>query len=220
MNKRCILPALIVLAFAVNDCYADRTELYPRNNPRYVPVEDGSPAGSTPVSLMIAFHGLGSRPADILDETGLADVARDRGFILAAPEGRGELIKGWAAGQCCLTNPMESAKRDDVDFVNRLIADLKVKYPRIDLQKIYLVGFSNGGILAHRLAYQLKRTVVVNGSTESIRIAGIATLASSLSLPVADRTPNVAPIPWGHFHGTADDVIDPAREHVVGQMRS
>ena len=212
-----LIPVLVILVCGASHCRADGIPLYDGNNPRFVPVEDGSPDGTSSVSLMIAFHGLGSGPKDIMESTGLAELARDKKFILAAPQGRGELVKGWAAGECCLTDTTESAKDDDVKFVSKLIVDLKKKYPRIDLEKIYLVGFSNGAILAHRLAYQLE--VPSGSSSTPNRIAGIATLAGTLSLPIADRTPDVAPIPWIHFHGTKDTVINPTETRVVGGFR-
>ena len=66
----------------------------------------------------------------------------------------------------------------------------------------------------------MERTTSVDGRANvPFTIAGIATVASSLSLPAADRGPHTDPIPWIHIHGSEDEVIDPENTAVTGSFR-
>lgn len=93
--------------------------------------------------LVIAMHG-GLGTGDIFaKQSGFDTVAQQYGFIVAYPDGLGKVFN---AGRCC-----GNAQSNDVAFVRALVADLKTRLP-IDAKRIYGMGFSNGAMLAQRIA--------------------------------------------------------------------
>jgi polyhydroxybutyrate depolymerase len=84
----------------------------------------------------------------------------------------------------------------DVGFIGALIDELQ-KTLRIDPKRIYVTGMSNGGMMAHRLAYEL-----------SDKIAAIAPVAGNFNEKAynADTYPK-DPVSVIIFHGTKDKVV-------------
>lgn len=96
-----------------------------------------------PAPLVIALHG-GLGTGDIFaKQTGFDAVAQQHGFVVAYPDGLGKVFN---AGRCC-----GKAQANDVAFMRALVADLKTRLP-IDAKRVYGMGFSNGAMLAHRVA--------------------------------------------------------------------
>lgn len=124
------------------------------------------PPASTPrpYPLVIALHSL-YHDGNQAKEWGLEDLARSAGFALVSPDGIG---RSWNAGSCC-GSAAENVV-DDVGWLHSLMQHLVAKYP-IDPDRIYLVGLSNGGMLAYRYACE-----------HSAEIAGIAVVAGSLQV--------------------------------------
>lgn len=144
---------------------------------------------STPVPLVINFHGY-SDSASLQEGFSLmSEHARSNEYVVAYPEGTG-IIKGWNAGACCGT-AVTSAKKD-VEFTERVI-EAVAELACIDLARVYAVGYSNGGFLSHRLACEL-----------SDKIAGIGSVAGVMG--TEDCQPSHA-IPVLQMHGTADAVV-------------
>lgn len=112
----------------------------------------------TQCPLILVFHGGGGNPAQVLKSTEIADRAAREGWILVAPAGSGRLDRfltwnvGFGFGYAM------SAQVDDIGFVRRLIETLQAAY-RIDPDRIYATGVSNGGILCHMLAGHLSERI-------------------------------------------------------------
>ncbi|MGE5258040.1 MAG: alpha/beta hydrolase family esterase [Hyphomicrobiales bacterium] len=104
--------------------------------------------------LLLVFHGGGGNPGQVLKGSDIVDRAAREGWILVAPAGSGRMDRfltwnvGFGFGYAM------SANIDDIGFVGRLIEALKAAY-RIDPDRIYATGISNGGILCHMLAGHL-----------------------------------------------------------------
>jgi polyhydroxybutyrate depolymerase len=98
-------------------------------------------APQTPTATVFAFHGGGGTAAEFAASTGLDDVAQRHGWAVVYPQGfRGH----WNTGPCC------SRARDDVRFFDEIRRDLTRR--RLPSDRVGLVGFSEGGFLAYRLA--------------------------------------------------------------------
>lgn len=110
---------------------------------------------SRPVPLVLAFHGGGGDAVFMARNPryGLMAKADAAGFIVVFPGGYSQLPSGlfaaWNAGNCC--GEARDRMVDDVGFARALIKRLQTTHA-IDAKRVYAVGMSNGGMLAHRLA--------------------------------------------------------------------
>lgn len=101
-------------------------------------------------ALVIALHGYRATGLKMRRHTGwIFETLADRnGFVLVYPDG---YQQGW---NDCLKNTWNTAKVldiDDVGFMRALIQSIASE-AKIDLKKVYIFGFSNGGNMALRLA--------------------------------------------------------------------
>lgn len=105
--------------------------------------------GTASFPLVIALHGGGHTADTLIYMTEFNIKADNSDFIVVYPNGKKILVQTWNAGKCCggaVTNDI-----DDVGFIVKMIDDLKSSY-NIDLNRVYVTGASNGGMLAYRLA--------------------------------------------------------------------
>ena len=104
-----------------------------------------------PTPMVLAFHGIGLNAAEMDRISGFSRQADASGFVVVFPNGTGTQ-KSWNGGHCC----GEAAKNnvDDVGFVRALIQEVS-SLISIDSKRVYATGFSNGAILAYRLACEL-----------------------------------------------------------------
>src|ERR1700722_1829427 len=149
--------------------------------------------GAKPFSVVLSFHGGGSNAEQMVKFCGLNETADKYGFIVVYPSGTGRLgtLLTWNGGNCCgyaMTN-----KIDDVAFTNALLDDL-AKVVKVDANRIYATGMSNGAIISYLLASEL-----------STRIAAIAPVGGPMG---TEKCSPMRPVPVIHFHG-ADDQFAP-----------
>ncbi len=120
-------------------------------------VDNGSKGGAKGgvgkrLPLLIFLHGAGGSANQAMRQTNLTGLSDHAGFIAAFPEGLGpEGGQTWNAWGCC--GYARDAKVDDVGYLAALIQRLKADLP-VDQRRVYLVGFSNGGMLANRFALE------------------------------------------------------------------
>ena len=140
--------------------------------------------------VVLAFHGGGVDARMMVRFCGLNETADRAGFIVVYPNGTGrvESARTWNAGDCCGLAQREGV--DDVQFVELLLADLQSQI-RVDPQRIYATGFSNGAMLAYLLADRL-----------SDQLAAIAPVAGPMA---TDGCRPARGVSICHLHGTRDD---------------
>jgi len=151
--------------------------------------------------LVVAFHGAFSSPAEMEEESGLSRLADREGFVVAYPHGTGflGLLRHWNSGHCC--GPALEEGVDDVEFTRQVIEAVSRRVP-IDRTRIYLVGMSNGAMMAQRVAAEL-----------SNQIAAAAAVSGTIGgRPTRDedvwRIPSpLAPVPMMLMHGDADEIV-------------
>ncbi|WP_151796050.1 alpha/beta hydrolase family esterase [Acinetobacter soli] len=140
--------------------------------------------------LVIALHGGGGNSSQMIKR--FQAQAKAHGFLLVAPQGIGPSEKKgvWNSGGCCGDAVQQQV--DDVRFIQQLIAYLKQHYA-IDSTRIYIAGFSNGGMLTYQLAEQM-----------GTQLAAVAVVSGAMfeQPPVAK-----APVPILMIHGTRDHVV-------------
>ena len=108
---------------------------------------------TTPVPLVVVLHGYNVEPLNTLDFyfSDLKRLAEERGLAIAAPRGRRLGARGndgslcWAAGACCCRTKDDA----DVSFIDEVVEAVR---RRAAISALVLVGHSNGGSLALRVA--------------------------------------------------------------------
>lgn len=147
--------------------------------------------GSTPLPVILAFHGMSANGKRMQRWVELDETADKYGFITVYPDGTGiGLFKGFKAG--ANTSRREEWKADDVMFVHALLDDLE-QTVCMDCRRVYATGLSNGAMMCYRLAVEMPN-----------RIAAIAPVSGALG---TDVSPPQCPMPVMHFHGTCDNIL-------------
>ena len=164
------------------------------------------PATAGPHPTIIALHGWGASAFDLM---GLAPYLGGGQFQVICPQGplevplggEGAVGYGWfplSAVQPAIDGPIEEAAAMVERFLEAAIARYAI-HPR----KLVMLGFSQGGVLAYRLALSAPR-----------RFAGLVALSSWLppqmlaKLPAADGRQE---LPTLVQHGSGDEIIAVAR---------
>lgn len=171
------------------------------------------PEGDGPHPTVVALHGWGASAMDLL---GLAPYLAGGRFLVLCPQGRIEVPLGPMVGYGWFpltmgAPPDPSTFAAGVDDATRFIDAAVRRYP-VDPNKLVVLGFSQGGVIAYALALR-----------EPARFAGLAALSSWLPEPVA---PTLAAGTYDRLsvlvhHGTSDDLIDVARgRESVERLRS
>jgi polyhydroxybutyrate depolymerase len=144
----------------------------------------GNAAAGAP--LVIVLHGAGGTGAQAEADLGWDALADREGFVVAYPDG---LDGTWNGGACC--GAARTRGVDDIGFLESLTSRLAAE-DGIDQQRVYAVGFSNGGILAYAWA-----------CTRPGELAGIGPVAGAVLVDC----PSPGPLAVVAVHGTADDRV-------------
>lgn len=112
------------------------------------------PAGydpEKPSPLVVVIHGAFDTAKGIEKYSGFSALADRENFVVLYPNGMGlfGLLQHWNAGHCC--GKAAADNWDDVGFLSAVIEDACARL-KIDAQRIYMAGFSNGGMLTYRFA--------------------------------------------------------------------
>ena len=148
-----------------------------------------SPVGSGPFPLVLALHG---RLGDGAGMEELAQVSRltKEGALVVAPDG---YEKSWADARG--TTPASSDGIDDVRFLSQLIDDMIAKH-HADPTRVYVMGMSNGGMMALTLACRI-----------TDRLAGVITVTGLMSAALVESCRLSKPLPVAFIHGTNDPIV-------------
>ena len=105
------------------------------------------PVGSAtgPLPVLVVLHGRGMTPAGIARISNFPSVVGRA--VVVYPAGYGW---SWNAGGCC--GSAHTAGIGDVSFLTAVVHDVVAMVPGTSDRAVYLVGFSNGGRMAYRMA--------------------------------------------------------------------
>jgi polyhydroxybutyrate depolymerase len=149
---------------------------------------------STPMPLVVVLHGYGSNGREQANYFGLLADAEEHGYLLAYPDGlvdpRGSRF--WNATDACCN--FYGAGVDDVAYLGAVLDDVLARYT-VDSRRVFVVGHSNGGFMAHRLACE------IGG-----RLAAVISLAGAAWRNPAS-CPAAAPVNVLQVHGDGDQTI-------------
>ena len=148
-----------------------------------------------PLPLVILLHGYSGSGQTIDNYLNMSSIARARTFFLATPDGTIDALgyRYWnATDACCAANAPVPA--DDVAYLTAVIDDVSSKY-NVDPKRVYIIGHSNGGFMAHRMACD-----------RAARIAAVVSIAGAQWNYLPYCRPS-EPVSVLQVHGTSDTLI-------------
>ena len=171
-------------------CTSKRQNL---NREFYIYIPDDIDTTNSQVPLLFSLHGYTSRAIWNLGYTGFQSIAETEKFIVIYPQGTilastGEThwnVGGWTVG----------STTDDVDYLSSLIDWAYSEY-KIDRNRVYSTGMSNGGFMSYHLACNL-----------SYKIAAVASVTGSMTPQTYNSCSPTHPTAILQIHGTADGVV-------------
>ena len=147
---------------------------------------------AVPAPVLVALHGKDQSIEDLQFVTQFNELARQHGFLVVYPEA---YKNNWNDGRAVPGIPAYDQNVDDVGFVRTVLEHVASSYP-VDVHRLYLAGFSNGAMMAQRIAFE-----------ESEIYAAMAAVAGPIPKNVADGSPPEVPMAVCMVHGTDDDLI-------------
>jgi len=145
--------------------------------------------------LVVALHGWRNGPAALAAASRLDAFADAHGFLLAYGVGVG---RSWNAGPCCGLAAANGT--DDVAYLADVVAAVAGRH-LVDRRRVYVLGFSNGGMLAERAACERPDLFAAAGS-----VAG----------PLLVDCASPVPVRFAHLHGLDDTTVPYLGGHSAG----
>ena len=175
------------------ECYSNtnaQTIVHDGLNREYVLYIPDSYDGTSAVPLMLNFHGYSQSASDYIIEADMRPLAESDTLIIVYPQG--SCLDGLSQWNPCPIGGDNKSDADDFGFVEVLIEEISSQY-NVDIERIYAVGYSNGGMMAYGLA-----------NYKSDLIAAVASVSGAM-LDCIGNTSH--PMPVLHLHGTDDYVL-------------
>lgn len=144
--------------------------------------------------LVVALHGYGGNAEEFTTQLALVSASEDHGFLLAMPEGTTgpDGLQFWNATPACCN--FYGADVDDSAYLSQLIGAMAEGYA-VDPGRVFVIGLSNGGFMAHRLACD-----------HADQVSAIVSLAGAQAVDPAACDPS-QPVSVLEVHGTDDETI-------------
>lgn len=139
-----------------------------------------APSGIEPNRpLLLSLHGLNQDIAYQQNQTKWEAVAKANNFVVVYPGG--------------ISNSWDISGTRDTDFILAIIDEMYKRYG-IDRDRVYLSGFSMGGMMTYHAATKIADKIAAFAPVSGYLMGGPNTKSSR-------------PIPIIHTHGTTDDVV-------------
>ena len=153
----------------------------------------------TNLPVIFNFHGYQGQAYNFFNRTDLIDIADENGVVLVYPQGA-PLDGGashWNAAPLDSTNPsfVNKSNVNDLQFFLQLL-EVVNQNNILDLNRVYAIGYSNGGMFSHFLAC----------NTENV-FAAIGDVAGTMLVDTYDNCNPSSPVPVLKIHGTSDNVV-------------
>ena len=165
----------------------------PEERPASLEFPRGVTTDSEPLPVVMVLHGFEATGNVQAEYFGLRALQDELGYLLIVPDGtvNSDGAQFWNAIPACCD--FENSGVDDVAYLEQLITEV-VETHGGDPADVTLVGHSNGGFMALRMA------------CESASVTGVINLAGS-STPDADTCTPAEPVSILNVHGTGDPTI-------------
>lgn len=192
MKKNSYYISLVILCVLCSISHGQQVEIDSNGDDRSFLINLPSDTND-PVPLVFILHGLGETGALWYN---VASYIASQGIVTVRPES-GTFLNNSGTGYVKLWNAiLDSTRYDDVQFISDIIDYMLMNYDFIDYSKIYVLGYSNGGYMAYRLACDL-----------GYRITAFSSVAGNMFLDDEfDCIDQSRDIPIFHVHGTEDPI--------------
>jgi len=191
-RARFTLAVLLLSLLPISQSQAADVE-FPGERPFTLVLPNNYQAGN-PAPLIIGLHGYTAESPYAQSYFQLEKVADKKGILTVYPSGskdsNGYLF--WNATPACCN--FDSSTVDDEAYLLSIIDSVSKDYA-VDPARIYIIGHSNGGFMAHRMA-----------CNQSDRIAAIVSL-SGMTYSNPKSCKPTSPVSVLQIHGTNDAVI-------------
>ena len=191
-RARFTLAVLLLSLLPISQSQAADVE-FPGERPFTLVLPNNYQAGN-PAPLIIGLHGYTAESPYAQSYFQLEKVADKKGILTVYPSGskdsNGYLF--WNATPACCN--FDSSEVDDEAYLLSIIDSVSKDYA-VDPVRIYIIGHSNGGFMAHRMA-----------CNQSDRIAAIVSL-SGMTYSNPKSCKPTSPVSVLQIHGTNDAVI-------------
>jgi len=191
-RARFTLAVLLLSLLPISQSQAADVE-FPGERPFTLVLPNNYQAGN-PAPLIIGLHGYTAESPYAQSYFQLEKVADKKGILTVYPSGskdsNGYLF--WNATPACCN--FDSSTVDDEAYLLSIIDSVSKDYA-VDPTRIYIIGHSNGGFMAHRMA-----------CNQSDRIAAIVSL-SGMTYSNPKSCKPTSPVSVLQIHGTNDAVI-------------
>jgi polyhydroxybutyrate depolymerase len=157
---------------------------------------------ATPSALIIALHGFNQDGAKFEKYLDVTPIAQADDILYVHPDGTADShgVRFWnGTPECC---DFQTPKVDDDAYIMSIIDTVSAQYS-VDPNRIYIIGHSNGGFMANRLACK-----------HADRIAAVVNIAGGSFTSAAACKP-AAPISVLEIWGTAD--VTYGGNHILGK---
>ena len=138
-----------------------------------------APSGLNNPALVIQMHGYNQDAAYQKNAAKWETIAESEKFIVVFPDG---INKSW-----------DMSGTQDLDFIEAIIDTMDSRY-EIDRKRVYVSGFSMGGMMSYHVANKMSDKIAAVGPVSGYPMGG--TTATS-----------TRPMPIMHIHGTTDEVV-------------
>ena len=149
------------------------------------------PATAKPRSLLIVLHGVNGRGVN-MRAMGFESGAAPNGTVIVYPDALGG---SWNDGRAGLEPMQAGMVTDDVVFLRALIDEM-VTRANVDPTRVAVAGFSNGAMMASRVACDMPD-----------RVRGVALVGGTAGQNNAQICQPSRSVPIVEVHGTSDPVV-------------
>lgn len=171
------------------------------------------PDETTGAPLVVVLHGLGGRGTD-MSGLGWGDISAREGVVVAYPDGGG---RSWNAGLCC--GEGHDTDRDDVGALDALVDQLHATLGT-DPHRTYVVGFSNGAMMAYAWACARPGRIAGIGVVSGTRVADCPHPGRTAVVAVHGDSDTVVPLEGGIGPDSATGVPYPSVEAALEPFES
>ena len=166
----------------------------------------------TPLPVVVVLHGRQLTPAGI---ERLSQMPSTTGpSIQVYPAGYG---RSWDAGGCC--GVAHSAHIDDVAFLTATVKQVLASQHDAAANRVYVIGYSNGGRMAYRLACAAPGMWAGVAAVEAVPVDSCATTTAVPIMVVASSHDPLLTIDDGQRRKVMQGYLQPTVETTVDQWR-